>query len=97
MPLLEVVSRSEAVLRTAGRARAKVLREYLDFIEGLNGDQAGKLQPRDGETPRAVRRRLGDAAKLAGKELVIKRDGDTTHFWLKPSPRGRGRPRKRSA
>ena len=97
MPLLELVPRSEAVLRTAGKARSEVLREYLDFIEALRGDEAGKLQPKAGETARAVRRRLGDAARLAGKELVIRRDRDTTFFWLKPSAKRRGRPRKRPA
>ena len=93
MPLLEVVSQSEAELKTTGKARADALREYIEFIEQLKGDQAGKLQPAEGETARAVRRRLGDAARLAGKQVIIRRDGDVTYFWLKPSTR-RGRPRK---
>ncbi len=94
MPLLEVVSRSEAELRTAGKARAEALRKYIDFIEGLKGDQAGKLEAGEGETTRTVRRRLGDAARLIGKELVIKRDGGVVYFWLKTSAKRRGRPRK---
>ena len=95
MPLLELVPRSDAMLWTAGKTRSEVLREYLDFIERLKGDQAGKLKLKDGKTALAVRQRLGDAARLAGKELVIRRDGDTTYFWLKPSAKRRGRPRKR--
>ena len=89
MPLLEVVSRSEAELKTAGEARAKVLSQYIEFIEGLKGDQAGKLQASAGETARTVRRRLGDAGRLIGKELVIKKDGDVVYFWLKARRPGR--------
>ena len=96
MPTLEIVSRSDAVLRTAGMARAEALKEYIDFIEQLKGDQAGKLQAKGGETLRTVRRRLGDASRLAGKELVYKRDGEVIYFWLKASGRRRGRPRKAS-
>ena len=92
MPLLEVVSRSEAELNTAAKTRAKELRQYIEFIEGLNGDQAGKLEASASETARTVRRRLGDAGRLLGKELVIKKDGDVVYFWLKA--RRPGRPRK---
>ena len=96
MPLLEVVSRSEAELRTASAIRAEVLRVYIGFIEKLQPDQAGKLEAGKGETARTVRRRLGDAARLIGKELVIKRDGEVTYFWLKAGVRRRGGPRKTS-
>jgi hypothetical protein len=92
MPLLKVVSRSEAELKTAGKARVEALREYIEFIEGLKGNQAGKLVASEGETHRTVRRRLGDAGRLIGKELVIKRDGEVIYFWLKA--RRPGRPRK---
>lgn len=92
MPQLEVVSRSEAELNTGGKARAKVLSQYIEFIEGLKGDQAGRLEASAGETPRTVRRRLGDAGRLLGKELVIKKDGAVMYFWFKA--RRPGRPRK---
>lgn len=92
MPQLDVVSMSEAKLRTTGNVRAEVLREYIEFIEQLTADQAGKLQPQQGETPRTTRRRLGDAGRLAGKDLVIKKDGEVIYFWLKA--RRTGRPRK---
>jgi len=74
MPHLEVISRSEAELRTASAKRAEVLREYIGIIEKLQPDQAGKLEAGEGESTRTVTRRLGDAARLIGKELVIKRD-----------------------
>ncbi len=96
MPLLEIVSRSEAELRTTGTARAESLREYIDFINGLSSGQAGRLQAKKGETLRTVRRRLGDAGRLLGKDLVIKKDGQVIYFWLKTTGK-RGRPRKVSA
>ena len=96
MPQLEVVSRSEAELKTTGTARAEVLREYLNFIEGLGSGEAGRLQAKEGETLRTVRRRLGDAGRLGGKDLVIKKDGQVIYFWLKSTGK-RGRPRKVSA
>jgi hypothetical protein len=92
MPLLEVVSKSEAELKSANNARAEVLQQYIAFIERLKSDQAGKLEASTGETPRTVRRRLGDASRLIGKELVIKKDGVVSYFWLKA--RKPGRPRK---
>ena len=67
MPLLEVVSRSEAQVKTAGKARAEELRQYIEFIEGLTGDQAGRLEASEGETPRTVRRRLGDAGRQGAR------------------------------
>ena len=94
MPQFDVVSISEAKLRATGNVRAEVLREYIEFIEQLTTAQAGKLQPQQGKTPRTTRRRLGDAGRLAGKDLVIKKDGEGTYFWLKT--RRPGRPRKNS-
>ena len=73
MPILAVVSKSEAELRTASAKRAEALRDYIEFIEGLKGDQAGKLEAGEGETTGTVRWRLGDAARPIGKELAIKR------------------------
>ena len=92
MPQLEVVSRSEAELNTGGKARAKVLSQYIEFIEGLKGDQAGKLTASEGETPRTVRRRLDDVGTLMCGKLVIKKDGAVMYFWFKA--RRPGRPRK---
>ena len=47
------------------------------------GDQAGRLEATSSETPRTVRRRLGDGGRLLGRELVIKKDGEMMYFWLK--------------
>ena len=88
-------------MQSATGKRAQITREYLDYIGRLGRGQAGKLEVTQGEGIRAVRRRLGGAAKLSGKEMVIKRSGDAVYFWVRgesegaaPAPRRRGRPRK---
>jgi len=87
---------AEAESSSSTGKRAQIAREYLEILAQLKSGQAGKLQPGEGETAAAVRRRLGAAAKLAGRSLVIKRRGDEVYFWDKPGtgPRKRGRPRK---
>ena len=91
MAKFELVPRADAEIQSATGKRADILREYLGYLEQLGGDQAGKLEAGEGETPSAVRRRLGAAAKVAGKELVIRRSGDDIYFWVKGR---RSRPRK---
>ena len=95
MPTFELVSRDDAEIKSATGKRAELMKEYLSYLEQLGEGQAGKLQPSEGETAGAVRRRLGAAAKLAGKELVIKRNDDDIYFWVKAGTgRRRGRPSK---
>ena len=100
MPAFELVRLDEAMIKSATGKRAGMMAEYVGFIEKVQKGQAGKLQPGEGETTAAVRRRLGAAAKLVGKKLVIKRTGDEVYFWVvsqRGRPRGRGRPRKTPA
>ena len=97
MPTLEVVTLQEAKreLSLTGK-RGAIIRQYIDYINQLGG-QAGKLTPDEGETTAAVRRRLGAAAELLGKKLVVNRQGTTVFFWEEgagPAPRRRGRRRK---
>ena len=95
MPKFEVMSQTEAELKSATGKRAKLTREYLGYIDQLEPGQAGRLQVSDGETSGAVRRRLGTAAKLSGKDVVIKRTGDDIYFWIgSAGTKRRGRPRK---
>ena len=95
MPIFELVSQREANTKTATGKRAQVLDEYTGFIAQLKPGRAGALRASEGETLGAVRRRLGAAAKLQGKRLVIKRTGDVIYFWSKTATgRGPGRPRK---
>jgi hypothetical protein len=93
VPEFRLVSIAEAHAETATEGkRALLLREYIGYIEQLKRGQAGTLRPAEGESVAAVRRRLGKAAKAAGKDLVMKRSGDEVVFW--EARRRPGRPRK---
>jgi hypothetical protein len=100
VPKFDLVSKNEAVMKTASGKAGEAIREYLGYIAKLSDSgQAGRLQVMPSESARAVRRRLGTAAKLAGRSLVIKRAGDEIYFWVKTRGRRatglrRGRPRK---
>ena len=96
MPEFEMVSIEEATLKTATGKQAKIVKEYIGYIERLGEGQAGKLQALEGETTTAVRRRLGAAARLTGEALTIKRAGDEVYFWKK-SAKGDGRRRRGKA
>ena len=101
MPNFDTISVDEALMKTASGKRAEIIKEYAGYIEQLSSGQAGRLRAGAGETAAAVRRRLGAAARLTGKQLTIKRAGDEVIFWSKArgtgAPRGRGRPRKNAA
>ena len=71
--------------------RAEVVREYLGHIDQLQPGQAGRLEAIEGESIAAVKRRLGQVARLADKSLVIKRIGEEIYFWT-----GEGRRPRRS-
>ena len=101
MPTLELVSLQEARLELSltGK-RGVMMRQYMDYIGQIETGQAGKLIPDEGETTAAIRRRLGAAAELLGKSLVVNRQGDVVYFWEESSgsaPRRRGRRRKTNA
>ena len=91
MPRFELVPLDEAMMKPATGKRAQMMAEYVGFIGKLQEGQAGKLQPSEGETALALRRRLSAAAKLAGKDIVIRRTGDEIYFWTCESARPRGR------
>lgn len=101
MPTFELVSIGEVMTKFATGRRAQTLKEYLGYIEQLKAGQAGRLQASEGESVAAVRRRLGAAAKTAGKDLLIRRDGDEVYFWMRTpgqaARRQRGRPRGATA
>ncbi len=86
MPKLDIVSIEEARAKTASesasvRKRAQILQEYLGYIDQLTKGQAGRLVAGAGETTATVRRRIGAAARAAGKNLTIRRAGDEVYFW----------------
>ncbi len=92
MPKFDQVPLQEAMLRTSTGARAQVIQEYLGYIEQLAEGQSGRLQLAEGESVATIRRRLGEAVKLSGKEITIRRSGDEIYFWVQPQESGaRGR------
>jgi hypothetical protein len=93
MPQFESVSMNEALSKTASPSkRTEIIQGYVGYINQLRPRKAGRLQAEDGETIGAIRRRLGEAAKLSGANLVIRRVGEEIYFWKRP--RRPGRPRK---
>ncbi len=99
MPKLDVIPIEEARGKTASesasvRKRAQILQEYLGYIDQLAKGQAGKLVANAGETTATVRRRLGDAARAAGRKLTIKRAGDEIYFWAERRRPANGRRRR---
>ena len=96
VPTLEIVPLRDAQL--TGR-RGALMRQYMGYIDRLEAGQAGKLTPDEGETTAAIRRRLGAAAQLLGKSLVVNRQGNVVFFWLEgngSASRRRGRRRSTS-
>ena len=93
MPTFGTVPIGEARASSATGQRAALLQEYIGYIQILAPGQAGKLEPGDGETTQAIRRRLTAAAEALGKELQVRRTANAVYFWAPEAPR-RGRPRK---
>ncbi len=89
MPTFDQVPLRVAMLKTA----TQITKEYLGYIGQLSEDQAGRLQPDEGESVATIRRRLGIAAKLSGKDISIKRQGNEVYFGVQQGPRPRRRRR----
>ena len=101
MPKFELISKDEAQskARFSGR-NGQVVAMYMFFIEQIKEGKAGRLKASEGETVQAVRRRLGKAARLAGKELTIKRVRDEIYFWVasdEGARQSKRKPRQRGA
>ncbi len=99
MPKLDVVPMEEAIGKTASesaavRKRAQILQEYRGYIDQLAKGQAGRLVASAGETTATVRRRIGAAAREAGKNLTIRRAGDEVYFWVERRRAANGRRRR---
>ena len=93
MPTFDILPMNEARADSATGQRAALLQEYTGYIQRVGPGQAGKLEPGDGETIQAVRRRLNAAAEALGKELQVRRSANTVYFWTSETP-CHGRPRK---
>ena len=94
MPTFDQLPLQEAILKTATGKTAQINQEYLGYIEQLPEGQAGRLQPSEGESVATVRRRLGVAAKLSGKDITMKRQGNEVYFWVQQEPRARRQRRR---
>ena len=81
MPGFRRVSRDEANGRPAVSPALLRLKQYQSYIKRVAPGLTGRLTPGKGETPAAVRRRLGAAAKALGVQLSVKRVGDRVFFW----------------
>ncbi|MDP7534399.1 MAG: hypothetical protein QGI88_11590 [SAR202 cluster bacterium] len=98
MPTFELIPLQEAMRQSSlSGKRGTIMREYLEYVDRLESGSAGKLTIGDGETSAAIKRRLGAAAKLSRKELVVKRVRDDIYFWEAEPKRRRGRPKKNPA
>ena len=93
MPIFDQVPLQEAMMKTSTGKTAQVTQEYLGYLDQLAEGQAGRLQPAEGESVATVRRRLGVAAKLAGKNITIRRSGDEVYFWVQLQEEGTSRRR----
>ena len=91
MPRFEIMAAGDVPQPKPTGRRAEILNEYKGYIEQIGRREAGKLTPVEGETTQAVLRRLRAAAKLAGTNLIVRRNGQDIYFWTKPRP---GRPPK---
>ncbi len=95
MPKFDIVPLEEVRVRSASEGkRAQILQEYLGYIDQLKSGEAGRLVASAGETTATVKRRLGAAARAAGKNLTIRRAGDEVYFWAERRRSKNGR-RKR--
>ena len=93
MPTFGTLSIGEARARSVTGKRAALLQEYAGYIQRIAPGEAGMLEPGEGETTQAIRRRLNAAAETLGKGLEVRRTANVVYFW--PSDgRRRGRPRR---
>ena len=78
--------------------------QYQEYVRGLTADAAGQLELGPEDRPITERARLKAAAKALGKNLEIRRRGNTMVFWETNEPpktrarstgAGRGRGKRR--
>ena len=93
MPTFDTVPIGDARANTVTGKRAALLQEYVGYIQRVGPGQAGKLEPGEGDTTQAIRRRLTAAAGTLGKALEVRRTPNAVYFWVSEGRRP-GRPRK---
>ena len=81
MPGFRRVPREEVSGRPAASPALRRLKQYQGYIKKVAPGVTGRLTPSKGETPAAVRRRLGAAARALDIKLTVKRVGERVFFW----------------
>lgn len=81
MPVFGTLSISGARAQSATGKRAALIEEYIGYIQRVAPGEAGKLEPGEGETTQAIRRRLNAAAQALGKDLHVRRSANAVYFW----------------
>ena len=98
MAKFQKISQTKAELDSATGKRAEIMNEYIGYLTQLKDDEAGRLEvSEEGESPTALRRRIGKAAAHMGKDIVIKRKDDVIYFWLSPGAKRQRRLRRSNA
>jgi len=94
VPKFDTIPLVDAMRQTA--KGSTVVDQYLGYIRSVGAGQAGRLSLGAGETTRAVKIRLGKAAKVAQIVLTVNQIGEDIYFWPKDAVARRrgGRPRK---
>ena len=72
---------SEARMLVLPQRRA-IQEQYRAYVQQLTADAGGRLELGAGDRPITERARLKAAAKAAGLNLHIQRQGTTIFFWL---------------
>ena len=95
MPTFDILPLNEARQQRNRPARGAAAGIYRVHPARRAG-QAGKLEPGEGETTQAIRRRLTAAAEALGKELQVRGSANAVNFWT-PDGRRRGSPARSRA
>ena len=66
MPEFELVSRQEATTRSDTGKRSQIIQEYVEHVQRLGPDQAGRITLSPGDTMATVRRAFGGSHKGDG-------------------------------
>src|SRR4051794_15138992 len=61
--------------------------KYQEYVRGITADSAGQLELGPEDRPITERARLKAAANALGKNLEIRRRGNTMVFWETTAPR----------
>jgi hypothetical protein len=72
MPKLDRLSKAEVEALRRRRNRTQDLSQYLDFLSGLKSGDWGRITLEEGESQRAIKRRLTTASKQRGLNLKYK-------------------------